>query len=618
MNQDVLANIGANIESKFYNLAEPPYSDGEMNFNIKFNVPGMNGPQEHTLRVVDVMDLQTTDFLMENGQLTQVDGPKAIALMDDAGNLYVHFNGTGDGKWGYNTQAYDGQASIVQQQSLEFFNQAVQKHYEGTGQGNVYVSGHSQGGNTAQYVTINSAYGDYIDTCITMDGPGFSQGLVDQAINQYGEAHFNSQCDKIYAYNGQSDFVSPLGQVHIIPEGHTTVVGNQIFEDTHNIAMAHDVNGMLEQEGDCYSLDLLDAEGNPYTDTPFRDFIESFAAEVTTLPQEEQACAAELAMKFAEYFLGNGHTGENLQSILTQQDLDDFCEILIPVLASYLEKNPDMLGSALEYLGVNPDTAALIESIIKNFNDLPEDRRKDALEALFGCLIINEDGSIGFDADLKKIIAALVLAAPALIEAATNDPATIYSVLNQFGVIEMIQNYIKDNAMNIFAIAIAIVINPILLSVVVAVTSVVVLAVFVIDALYAIVEQISDLAQEIKEFILQALQSIKETIGKIKEYLRKNSPGGKYANSNPYFSADPALLREYARRLGSINSRLRDLDRDLNDLYWQVGFLDLWEILKANILTSYSVNVRLCQGFLNTAADKLEAADNTALQYMGG
>ena len=279
MNQDVLANIGANIESKFYNLAEPPYSDGAKDFNIKFNVPGMNGTQEHSLHVVDVLDLQTNDVLMENGQAINVDGPKAIAFKDEAGNLYVHFNGTGDGKWGYNTQAYDGQASIVQQQSLDFFNETIQKYYEGSGTGKVFVSGHSQGGNTAQYVTINSSYGDYIDTCISLDGPGFSQGIIDQAINQYGEAHFNNQCDKIYAYNGQSDFVSPLGQVHIIPEGHTTVVGNAIFNNNHDIAMAHDVNGMLVKEDGCISLDLVDENGNPYHDYAFRDFVESFAVD---------------------------------------------------------------------------------------------------------------------------------------------------------------------------------------------------------------------------------------------------------------------------------------------------------------------------------------------------
>ena len=518
MNQDVLANIAANLEADFSKYADSEYTTNiSPKISIKFEVPGMEGIQQHNLEVIAVHNLQTTDYLYENGQTVNVTGPKAIAFKDEAGNLYVHFNGTGDGKWGYNTQAYDGQPSVVQEQALTFFNEVVQNHYENTGTGNVYVSGHSQGGNTAQYVTINSAYGDYIDTCITMDGPGFSQGLVDQAINQYGEAHFNNQCDKIYAYNGQSDFVSPLGQVHIIPEGHTTVVGNQIFNDTHNIAMAHDVNGMLVKEDGCISLDLVDENGNPYQDSAFRDFIESFAAEVTTLPQEDQARAAELAMKFAEYYLGNGHTGANLQPILTQQDLDDFTELLIPLLATYLEKNPDMLGAALQDLGFSPDVAALIDGFIKNFDDLPEDQRKAALEALFNCLIIKEDGSIGLNADLMSIIFALTALIPTLAETAAEDPTSVYTVLNEYGIIDMVTNFIEQHPFATFAITVLI---GVFIEQILSLGIVAVVIMYAIEAFYTIVEKLSNLAQEIKEFILQALQSIKEAIGKIKEYLR--------------------------------------------------------------------------------------------------
>ena len=32
--------------------------------------------------------------------------PKAITVKDSNGNIYVHFNGTGDGNWKYNAAAY--------------------------------------------------------------------------------------------------------------------------------------------------------------------------------------------------------------------------------------------------------------------------------------------------------------------------------------------------------------------------------------------------------------------------------------------------------------------------------------------------------------------------------
>ncbi|MBQ7016709.1 MAG: DUF2974 domain-containing protein [Firmicutes bacterium] len=615
MHQDEIANIAANLESGFKHYSDPFYkSPLAPPITVQYEVPGMEGVQTHHLKVLAIHQLESDKILYENGEAVTVSGPKAIALTDEAGNIYVHFNGTGDGKWGYNSQAYDGKPSVVQEQALEFFNTVIAEHYEGSGTGNVYVSGHSQGGNTAQYVTINSQYGDYIDTCITMDGPGFSEGIVHDAIDQYGEAYFNRQTDKIYAYNGESDFVSPLGQVHIIPEGHTTVVATPSFEQNHNLFDAHDISGMLTKDGELSSLNLP-PEGQEYHDTPFREFIKSFAAEITTLPQEDQAHAAELAMKFAEYYLGNG-SGGNQQPVLTQQDLDEFTELLAPLLVSYLEKNPNMLAPALEYLGFSPDTAALIDSFIKNFNDLPEEQRKAALMALLGCLVITEDGGIGLDLDLQNIIVALGTLLPTIIEAAESQgPAGVYAVLKEFGVIDMVINFVEEHPFAAFAIT---VIGILMLDTIVNIIKIVEAITYIVEAFYTIVEKLSELAEEIKKFILDTLESIKEIIGQIKEYLRKNSPGGKYVRDNPYFSADPALLRDYARRLSNINSRLVSLDHDLNDLYWQVGLLDIWDILQANIITSYSVNVRLAQGYLNSAADKIEAADNKALQYMGG
>ena len=220
------------------------------------------------------------------------------------------------------------------------------------------------------------------------------------------------------------------------------------------------------------------------------------------------------------------------------------------------------------------------------------------------------------DLDLQNIIVALGTLLPTIIEAAESQgPAGVYAVLKEFGVIDMVINFVEEHPFAAFAIT---VIGILMLDTIVNIIKIVEAITYIVEAFYTIVEKLSELAEEIKKFILDTLESIKEIIGQIKEYLRKNSPGGKYVRDNPYFSADPALLRDYARRLSNINSRLVSLDHDLNDLYWQVGLLDIWDILQANIITSYSVNVRLAQGYLNSAADKIEAADNKALQYMGG
>lgn len=41
------------------------------------------------------------------------------------------------------------------------------------------MSGHSKGGNKAQYVTMFSQNRDVIDTCVALDGQGFSDSAME-------------------------------------------------------------------------------------------------------------------------------------------------------------------------------------------------------------------------------------------------------------------------------------------------------------------------------------------------------------------------------------------------------------------------------------------------------
>ncbi|MBQ8396343.1 MAG: hypothetical protein IJX54_05065, partial [Oscillospiraceae bacterium] len=47
--------------------------------------------------------------------------------------------------------------------------------------------------------------------------------------------------------------------------------------------------------------------------------------------------------------------------------------------------------------------------------------------------------------NFMNIIAALAALIPTLAETAANDPTAIFSVLNEYGIIEMIQNYIQEH-----------------------------------------------------------------------------------------------------------------------------------------------------------------------------
>ena len=120
-------------------------------------------------------------------------------------------------------------------------------------------------------------------------------------------------------------------------------------------------------------------------------------------------------------------------------------------------------------------------------------------------------------------------------------------------------------------------------------------------------------------FVVDCLEALRDTVSAIGQWLNDTfNPGRRYSNANPSLQADTARLRSYAQRVAAVNRRLRQLDRDMNDLYWQVGFLDLWDILMANLITGGSPNLKLVESYLNYAADRLEEAERKVSQNLGG
>ncbi len=76
-----------------------------------------------------------------------------------------------------------------------------------------------------------------------------------------------------------------------------------------------------------------------------------------------------------------------------------------------------------------------------------------------------------------------------------------------------------------------------------------------------------------------------------------------------YIKVDTDSLRSYANRLYYINRRLEALDSRFNDLYWKVGFCDLWDLIQADALTDGSWRLNRCINYLRETAtdfDNLE------------
>lgn len=105
------------------------------------------------------------------------------------------FRGTsGDIEWHDNGQR--GYLSDTDQQK------AALKYIESLPYNNITVTGHSKGGNKAQYVTILS---DKVVRCLSLDGSGFSKEFIEKYKDR-----INERADKITSISAEYDCVNIL------------------------------------------------------------------------------------------------------------------------------------------------------------------------------------------------------------------------------------------------------------------------------------------------------------------------------------------------------------------------------------------------------------------------
>ena len=95
-------------------------------------------------------------------------GGKVVTFVDKKNDATVVFRGTADLEWSDNVLGCYEEDTEQQKAALEYIKNIPYDH--------ITVSGHSKGGNKAQYVTIvmNSILKGKIDRCVSFGGQGFS------------------------------------------------------------------------------------------------------------------------------------------------------------------------------------------------------------------------------------------------------------------------------------------------------------------------------------------------------------------------------------------------------------------------------------------------------------
>lgn len=112
---------------------------------------------------------------------------QGCTFRDPDGSYYVTYRGTGDGRWPDNADGMTALSTEMQEAAKDYFDAMAEKYFvEASAEGSlIFVTGHSKGGNEAQYVYMASEYEYLIDSCYSFDGQGFSGKARDHFMEKY-------------------------------------------------------------------------------------------------------------------------------------------------------------------------------------------------------------------------------------------------------------------------------------------------------------------------------------------------------------------------------------------------------------------------------------------------
>lgn len=227
-------------------------------------------------------------------------------------DYYVAYRGTGDGKWVDNGEGMYKEYTVMQKSAAEYFDYVVSRE-QLTADDNIIVTGHSKGGNSAQYVTLASEYGYLIDSCYSLNGQGFSEKAIKEF--QRDLDRYQAQIDKMYSINGENDYVHDLG-FPVIPSDRTYFVPTP---DGKDFGGMHGLQYMINDGG------LILDPDNPWPQGPIGQFAKVLSAEMMKLNEEDLQDCALSVMSLIERFMNGGETYMEGTGDVKFATIEEFC-----------------------------------------------------------------------------------------------------------------------------------------------------------------------------------------------------------------------------------------------------------------------------------------------------
>ena len=254
----------------------------------------------------------------------------------DREGVYVVYRGTGDGEWPDNGLGMTRKSTLQQERALRYFEEVVEREQITENQ-KLVVTGHSKGGNKAQFVTMSTKYHSLLDACYNFDGQGFSEKAIEGWKNTYSEEEYRQRIYKIAGIYGENDYVNVLG-LSIVPMSQIRYIKTPVSPD--NFAGYHDIKYMFAtQETDPVTgepVTVFHGSKNVYVKN--RGVLGNYAAllseRMMQLDEKERSGCAAAIMQLLELG-GNRKTGLNGEQ-LTFREVEDFFKSGIPMITGSL------------------------------------------------------------------------------------------------------------------------------------------------------------------------------------------------------------------------------------------------------------------------------------------
>ena len=290
----------------YYNSSGNEVTVEDIAEDIKNNLDLKNlsgGFEHHPERMQEIADAILSDKELCSLQIrgsTEANSISAKCFVDpDTNEATIAIRGTGGSYDAWKDNVEGGyETDTTCQKTIDSFVKEMGNKYD-----DITITGHSKGGNLAQYATVKN--GDEIVRCVSFDGQGFNNDFVDA-----NQAEIDANRDKIISVNAHNDFVNIL----LNP-----IAGKTVY-------LNNDADGMDAHSSYCLwasNKHKIDEQGNYYPPVEQDQKIKELQRSLKAITDEIDSDMPDYAQK-ALYSLLGAIIGAYMDNELSEDEALDF------------------------------------------------------------------------------------------------------------------------------------------------------------------------------------------------------------------------------------------------------------------------------------------------------